>query len=119
MRIILVSILLTCILTSVFSQKTKVSGYVMDAVTGDTLPFVNVYFQDTKIGASSNLQGAYLIESYYASDTLVASFVGYITFKSKVNKDQDQTINILLKPSTEALPELLVLPNDENPAHPI
>lgn len=104
---------------SVFSQKTKVSGYVLDAVTGDTLPFVNIYFKDTKIGTSSNLQGKYLLESYYASDTLVASFVGYLTFKTKIIKDKDQVIDILLSPTTEALPELIVLPSDENPAHPI
>ena len=90
---------------SAVAQKTKVSGYVMDAATGDTLPFVNIYFQDTKIGASSNLEGKYLLESYYASDTLVASFVGYLTYKTKIIMDEEQKINILLKPSPAALPE--------------
>ena len=63
---------------SAFAQKTKVSGYVLDAANGDTLPFVNIYFQDTKIGTTSNLEGKYILESYYASDTIVASFVGMV-----------------------------------------
>lgn len=102
-----------------FGQKTKVSGIVLDAATGDTLPFVNIYFQDTKIGTTSNLEGAYVLESFYATDTLMASFVGYKTFKAKIKKDVDQTLIIKLNPSTEDLPELIVLPNDENPAHAI
>ena len=36
-----------------------------------------------------------------------------------VLKDQSQTINIQLSPSNEALKELVVVPSDENPAHPI
>lgn len=111
-------ILLLFTLTS-FSQKTKVTGVVVDAANGDTLPFVNVYFQDTKIGTSSDLDGVYSLESYYASDTLVASFVGYRTFKQKVQKDVAQEVDIKLIPADEDLPELTVLPNDENPAHPI
>jgi hypothetical protein len=101
------------------AQKTKVSGIVVDAANGDTLPFVNIYFQDTKIGTTSDLDGKYELESYYATDTLVASFVGYRTFKQAIQKDVAQEVVIKLAPADEDLPELIVLPNDENPAHPI
>lgn len=112
-------IILVFITFSTFAQKTKVSGVVLDAATGDTLPFVNIYFQDTKIGTTSDLEGKYILESYYATDTLVASFVGYRTFKQKIKKDIAQELTIKLQPADEDLPELVVLPNDENPAHPI
>lgn len=112
-------IILVFVTVSALAQKTKVSGIVLDAATGDTLPFVNIYFQDTKIGTTSDLEGKYMLESYYATDTLVASFVGYRTFKQKVKKDMTQELIIKLQPADEDLPELVVLPNDENPAHPI
>lgn len=115
----LVHIILLLAVFSAQAQKTKVSGIVLDAATGDTLPFVNIYFQDTKIGTTSNLDGKYVLESYYASDTLMASFVGYQTFKVKIKRDVPQELVIKLVPTDQALPELVVLPNDENPAHPI
>ncbi len=119
MRNVLFVILLTLIAFQFFAQKTKVSGIVIDAANGDTLPFVNVYFVDTKIGTTTNLQGKFVLESYYASDTIAASFVGYELFKQKIIRDKSQEIIIKLNPAMETMAELVVLPSDENPAHPI
>jgi len=113
------TIFLLCFVATMFSQKTKITGWVIDAANGDTLPFVNVYFQDTKIGTTSNLDGAFTLETYYATDTLVASFVGYKKYKVFIKKDEAQTLTIKLAIASEALPDLIVLPNDENPAHPL
>lgn len=100
------------------AQKTEVSGVVLDAENGDTLPFVNVYFIGTKIGTTTDFSGTFNIETYYASDSLAASFVGYKTSKVKIKKDIKQSFVISLEPSTEALPEVTVRPT-ENPAHVI
>ena len=46
---------------SVFSGTTgKISGFVKDAETGDPLPGVNVYLEETTFGAASDLDGYYL-----------------------------------------------------------
>ena len=45
-----------------FSQKTKVYGTVTDAETGEKLPFVNVIFQGSKIGTTTDLDGKYEIK---------------------------------------------------------
>ncbi len=101
------------------AQKTKVYGVITDAATGEPLPFVNVIFQGTKSGTTSNLMGEYSIESYYAADSIIVSFVGYIKQVLPIEMDKEQEVNIQLKESTTDLPELIVLPSDENPAHPI
>lgn len=101
-----------------FAQKTEVSGIVLDANNGDTLPFVNVYFLGTKIGTTTDFDGNFSIDTYYASDTLAASFVGYKTAKIKIKKDVQQEVVFRLESSIEALPELVVKPTG-NPAHPI
>lgn len=108
--------LFSLIIITLSAQKTEVSGVVLDAQNGDTLPFVNVYFIGTKIGTTTDFSGAFNIQTYYASDSLAASFVGYKTFKIKIKKDVKQEFVILLESSTEALPEITIRPTG-NPAH--
>ena len=57
-----VVMLLACLVGH--GQKTAVSGKVTDAATGETLPFVNVVFVDTKSGTTTDLDGNYSIETY-------------------------------------------------------
>lgn len=101
-----------------FAQKTEVKGIVLDAENGDTLPFVNVYFLGTKIGTTTDFSGSFSIDTYYASDTLAASFVGYKTGKIKIKKDAKQEVIFRLETATESLPEVTIRPTG-NPAHPI
>ena len=110
--------LLVAITSISYAQKTEVSGIVLDAANGDTLPFVNVYFVGTKIGTVTDFNGNYSIKTYYASDSLAASFVGYKTQKIKIKKDKNQVVNFLMETSMETLQEVVIKPTG-NPAHPI
>ncbi len=120
-KAIIASILLIqcCFGLELFAQKTKVYGWVTDAATGDTLPFVNVMFIDSKIGTTTDIEGKYVLESYYATDSIVISFVGYKRFTAKVQKDKEQRLDVKLVSTTTELVEFVVKPSDENPAHPI
>lgn len=103
-----------------FAQKTIVRGTVSDATTGEPLPYVNISFVGTKSGTTTNLDGVYEIETYYASDSLRAGFIGYQPQVKGVRIDQEQTINFKLEASSIALEAAEVRPTDEeNPAHPI
>lgn len=106
---------------SAFGQKTRVEGSITDAVTGEELPFVNVSFQGTKIGTTSKIDGTYLLESYYSSDSVEFSFVGYKTKAVKIKRDQAQTVSVKLESSDVELGEVVVKfdKKKENPAHPI
>ena len=91
--------LLVCIITllvsfSAQSQKTRVEGVVRDSTTGEVLPFVAVRFQDSKIGTYTDTAGHYILDTYYATDSLVFSMSGYRTLKFGVKKDASQEINI-------------------------
>ncbi|HKL02267.1 MAG TPA: carboxypeptidase-like regulatory domain-containing protein, partial [Cryomorphaceae bacterium] len=102
------------------AQKTIVSGKVYDSETKEPLPFVNVAFKDSKIGTTTDIEGSYRIETYYASDSIVASFVGYIPNAYKVKRDESQKIDIYLSPGSFSLSEVVVNAQDfENPAHVI
>lgn len=106
--------------TLLHGQKTKVYGYVLDAETEEPLPFVNIAFDQTKIGTSSNIEGYYELETYYATDSVVASAVGYRPQKLSVVLDVAQRIDFRLSSGQVQLKEFTVSAKDqENPAHPI
>ncbi|NNE54689.1 MAG: carboxypeptidase-like regulatory domain-containing protein, partial [Flavobacteriales bacterium] len=96
------------------------SGRVVDADNGETMPFVNIHFKNSKIGTTTDLDGRYRIETYYATDSLVASFIGYNFQVKSVNKDVSQTVNFELTISSVELKTAEVVATDEeNPAHPV
>lgn len=104
-----------------FGQKTKVSGTVTDASTGEAIPYASVWFQGSKIGVSTDFDGKFLIETYYATDSLSASSLGYSTLSFKVKKDREQVINFSLETASIALAEVEIKADKkaENPAHVI
>ena len=95
---------------------TKVEGYIIDDATGEPLPFVNIYFKNTSIGTTSNLDGKYKIKARNHSDTLVFSMMGYHQTKVYVNKGKKYRLIIRLKEDTQTLDEVVITPT-ENPAH--
>ena len=70
---------------AVKAQNLQVKGRVVDAQTGDPMPFVNVALMrpaDTVFmrGATTDFNGRFAIEEVTAGDYLMqASFVGYLT----------------------------------------
>lgn len=100
----------------VFAQKTVVRGVVRDKLSHEALPFVNIKFQDTKVGAISDTSGKYHLESYYATDSLVVTFVGYQTKTVFVELGKTQTIDIELETGMGQLNSVTVYAPDELPS---
>lgn len=115
----LATLLIHVLASAVSAQSTRVSGVVTDARTGEALPFVNVGFVDSRIGTVTDMDGRYGFDTYYATDTLVFSFVGYDTHRTPVKKDKAQVIDVRMEPSLAELVELVVKPSGENPAFTI
>lgn len=123
MRILLVQFWLTfsCFLlfpTTLIAQKTIVSGVVTDAVTGESLPFVNLVFKNSKVGTSTDIDGKYRIETYYPTDSLQARFIGFRTLSIKIKKDIEQVVNFKLESGSIDVGEV-VITYQGNPAHDI
>lgn len=97
-------------------QKTMVEGVVRDALTGKVMPFVTVRFQDSKIGTYTDTNGYYSFNTYYATDSLVFSFSGYLKKTVPVIRDQSQEINIELEVLQTDVQEVFVRPPDELPS---
>ncbi|MBK7030692.1 MAG: carboxypeptidase-like regulatory domain-containing protein [Bacteroidales bacterium] len=101
---------------SVYAQEiTKVMGVVKDARTGEPLPFVNVYFKGTNAGATSDFSGHYSLESRKAIDTIIASYVGYLTERRAIQPNHFQVVDFALQLENIELSEVVIRPG-ENPA---
>jgi len=84
----------------------KISGKVTDE-NGQGLPGVNVTVKGTTRGTSTNVDGAYTLESVNDQDVLVFSFVGYLA--KEVSVGAVSKLDIVLATDTKALEEIIVV----------
>ena len=101
---------------SIFGQKTKVEGTILELETGEPMPFVTVRFQNSKIGTISDTLGNYSLETYYATDTLVFSFSGYLPVKKYIQLDAPQVIDVKMPVLLAEYEEVVVVAPDEFPS---
>ncbi|MEZ4720357.1 MAG: DUF5686 family protein [Flavobacteriales bacterium] len=97
------------IATDLLAQKTIVTGKVYDAESGEPLPFANVYFKDSKIGSTTTDQGNYRIETYYPTDSLIVSVLGYERMSIRVKPDRSSVVDFPLKVTGIALGPVTVV----------
>lgn len=86
---------------------TKVSGKVIDGNTKELLPFVNVAFKGTNVGASTDIDGEFEISTRFPSDTLVASYIGYEDQYFIIKRGEKQKIDFKLESSGVALKQIV------------
>ncbi|GAB5419351.1 MAG: DUF5686 and carboxypeptidase-like regulatory domain-containing protein [Crocinitomicaceae bacterium] len=113
-RVLFALFLLICVTT--FGQKTIVKGVVTDGDSGDPMPYVKLQFLDAKIGTYTDSVGAYYLETYYATDSLVVRYAGYVTQTIPIQLDRAQDINITLQLIQTDFQEVQVRAPDERPS---
>ena len=79
--------------------KTTVKGKVVDASTGEVLPYANVVLRNgaTVNGTMTNEKGQFQIETTEAVDSLIVSYLGYATFRQVIQRDKSQSVTVKLK----------------------
>ncbi len=97
------------------AQETVVQGKVTDAGSGDPIPFVNVVFKGTSIGATTDFDGNFLIKTNQPADSVTASYIGYKVRSKAIKQGIKQTVNFQLAEDVVSLQEV-VIKAGENPA---
>ncbi|MBE0640719.1 MAG: carboxypeptidase-like regulatory domain-containing protein, partial [Bacteroidales bacterium] len=82
------------------------------------IPFANIYFKGTTIGVTSGFNGEFSIETARATDTLIASYIGYLPVRIPVKTKGFQTVKFSLVRENIELSEVIIVPG-ENPAEVI
>ncbi|SFO15583.1 TonB-dependent Receptor Plug Domain [Algoriphagus ornithinivorans] len=83
-----------------YSQTGSIKGIVKDADTGETLPFCNVFINNTTISTVTDMDGAYLLENLEPGALeLSFSFLGYQAETKKVglNPGGILTVNLSMR----------------------
>ena len=102
---------------SVVSQTTKVTGKIVDAISREPLPFVNIIFKGTTVGGTSDFEGNFSISTTFRVDSISISYVGYNKLTLAIKRGVEQTLNIGLTQGIDLM-TVEVRPG-ENPAHRI
>ncbi len=109
--------ILSLVLLSVFFASAgttgKISGVITDSETGDPLPGVNVIVEGTLLGASTDLDGSYVILHVPAGTyNVVFSYIGYGEVKVenvRIVPDITKRLDMQMTPSTLELDEQIVI----------
>lgn len=94
-----------CILA--IAAKGQIRGVVVDAETGDSIPFASVIYKGNHVAAVSDVSGVYKI-ARHDGWTITFSAVGYRSKSMKVSSATPAVLNVKLKPESKYLDEVMV-----------
>lgn len=89
----------------------KVVGVVVDSISGERLPFVNVYSKKGKAGTTTNDNGVFTLHVPVGTGITVSS-LGYDPNMKKTTFSAD-TLRFFMSPSTTELTEVVVKPKKQ------
>src|SRR5690554_6952535 len=90
-----------------FQARQPVTGQVLDAVTQETLPGVNILVQGTTIGTVTDMDGQFSLDVPGPESVLVFSFVGYLS--QQVTVGNQAQVDVQLHPDQAQLDEVVVV----------
>ena len=110
MKKVLILLVLGLITTISYTQDvTKVRGTILDGKTGEPLPFVNVFFTNSSVGTTTDLDGKFSIDTRYATESVTASFLGYEDMAQPIIKDQRNNLIYRLQSKTLQLENVTIV----------
>lgn len=97
------------ILTTAYAQKkVTISGYLKDAVSGESLAGALIVVQETGIKASANNYGFYSLSLSAGNYKLSYSYMGYQHSERSVSLMRDTSLNISLSPASNMMDEVVI-----------
>ena len=73
----------------------SITGHVLDAATGEHLPYITVMLKGTQIGTQTSVSGHYAMRDLPEGDfTVIATAVGYTTDEKRVSLRKGQLLEV-------------------------
>ncbi len=91
----------------------RIFGVVTDSQTGEPMPYVSVYLQNTTDGCQTDKKGNFAFVTPQGNGTLVASFLGYTEIRLAIDSQTSYPLRIKLTPTSYELSEVEVKPERE------
>ncbi|MBQ2162949.1 MAG: carboxypeptidase-like regulatory domain-containing protein, partial [Muribaculaceae bacterium] len=87
---------------------TSIKGVVIDSITGEGLPYAQIFLTGTQTGALTNDKGGFTIITGVIFDKVKVNYVGYQTQEIEVPLGRHTDLEIKLVPTTVMLNEVIV-----------
>ena len=112
MKTFKIFILILFVPLAIIAQKASLTGKVVDAVSNEPLPFVNIIVSGTSTGTTTDLAGNFILRGLTPGFIrLEASFIGYkqaISAEIEVSVANASTIEIKMEEQKEQIEEVVV-----------
>ncbi|MBS1652062.1 MAG: TonB-dependent receptor [Bacteroidetes bacterium] len=108
-RFIYTPLFLFCFISFVAQNSAIIKGFAYDKESGEPVPFINVYFKGTTIGATTDLNGFFTLSKLKAGNyTLLITSVEHDTVSEKITLKNGEIISkkYFLKKSVKMLQEV-------------
>ena len=90
----------------------QIKGVVTDSLTNEPLMYITVQYEGKGVGAITNAEGEYHVETRKGWDELTFSAIGYVTKRVKLKPDT-KVLDVQLAPADVMLSEVVVKPKKE------
>ncbi|MEJ7662215.1 MAG: carboxypeptidase-like regulatory domain-containing protein [Hymenobacter sp.] len=120
MRFTVSLLLLGLLLTGrlALAQRITLSGQVVEATSGEPVPFASIFVPRTSTGITADMDGKFKLIVDGAPDSLAASALGFLTLRQKLTTEPQQAVLFRMrKGGGVALAEVMISSRQpENPA---
>lgn len=98
------------------AQEIVVIGQVLSAEDATPLEAANVWFKGTRIGATTNEEGFFMLRSPEPQKVLTVSIVGYKKRNIRLDYGKDQMVEVLMQEESSVLDEIVVIQKADDEA---
>jgi hypothetical protein len=107
-RLLSLLTLLFCLLPATFLNAQTLTGFIIDARTGEPLPSANIVIKDTYTGTISNADGEFELKVKDVPFVMVIRYIGYFSQEIQISKIDETPLTVRLEPNVRILGEVTV-----------
>jgi hypothetical protein len=112
LKSVIAGIILTSLFGVVSGQTSTIKGRVYNSINNEAVPFANIFIEGTSLGATSGLEGNYIISNLKPGTySVVCSFIGFkrqISFEVPVNSVRTTTLDFALVEESTTLNQVVI-----------
>jgi len=112
LKSVIAGIILTSLFGVVSGQTSTIKGRVYNSINNEPVPFANIFIEGTPLGATSDLEGNYILTNLKPGTySVVCSFIGFkrqISFEVPVNSVRTTTLDFALVEESTALNQVVI-----------
>ena len=115
MKYLFSTILILLFAGSVFSQnRVEISGTVKNKDTGETLPMVTIFVEETKTVITTDMYGKYSASLDAGLYTFKVSYIAYENLVQQIDIQNDKVVDFNIRPDSEVLDGVIVFAGKKN-----